>query len=92
MGAPQVPSKPHKPAKGSAVTALLPYCTADVPLNEGQVINVTDVAGSLKELVLLALGAKDGDEDCMHRLRSALGSEQAVAGFVDFFSGEFEVE
>ncbi|KAJ4382899.1 hypothetical protein N0V86_002124 [Didymella sp. IMI 355093] len=47
---------------------------------------------NLKELVLLALGAKAGDEDCMHRLGSALDSEQTVAGIVDFFSGEFEVE
>ncbi|KAF1932184.1 uncharacterized protein M421DRAFT_89531 [Didymella exigua CBS 183.55] len=90
--APHAPAKQHKPAGGSAVTTLLPYCTADVPLNESQVLAVTDVAGSLKELVLLALGAKDGGAECASRLRSALGSEQAVAGILDFFSGEFEFE
>lgn len=90
--APQSHLKQHKPAVGSAATTLLPYCTADAPLNESQVIAVTDVAGSLKELVLLALGAKDGHEDCMLRLGSALGSEQALVGVVDFFSGEFELE
>ena len=84
--------KQHKPAPGSAVTMLLPYCTADTPLNGSQVIAITDVAGSLRELVLLALGAKDGDEECVHRLGSALGSEQAWEGVVEFFSGEFEVE
>ncbi|KAF3052007.1 hypothetical protein E8E11_011142 [Didymella keratinophila] len=85
-------SKQHKPAAVSAVKTLLPHCTADIPLNDAQVIAVTDVAGNLRELVLLALGAKDGDEDCMHRLGSALGSEQALEGVLDFFSGEFEVE
>lgn len=70
--------------------ALLSCCSAGTPLNETQVIAVTDIAGSLKELVLLALGTKDGDEECVHRLGSALGSEQALAGVVDFFSGEFE--
>lgn len=90
--APHVPSKQRKPATASAVTTLLPYCTAKVPLNEGQVIAVTDAAGSLKELVLLALGAKDGDEERLSRLESALGSEQTTADVVDFFSDEFEIE
>lgn len=84
--------KQHEPALGSAVTALLHTCTADTPLSGSQVIAVTDVAGSLRELVLLALGAKNGDEECVHRLGSALGNEQAMEGVVDFFSGEFEVE
>lgn len=92
MAAPSIPAKQHKPAAANAVTTLLPYCTADIPLNESQVIAVTDIARNLKELVLLALYAKDGDEECMSRLRTALGSEQAVSGIVDFFSGEFEVE
>lgn len=92
--APHSHSKQPKPAAAatSAVTTLLSYCTADTPLNNNQVIAVTDVAGSMKELVLLALGAKDGDETCVHRLRCALDSEQALASIVDFFSGEFEVE
>jgi hypothetical protein len=91
--APHVPSKQRKAATASAVTTLLPYCTAKVPLNDGQVIAVTDVAGSLKELVLLALGAKDGDEECLSRLEGALGSEQTVVtGIVHFFSDEFEIE
>lgn len=94
MTAPRQLVKQQKPAgpAGSAVATLLPYCTADVSLNESQVIAVTDIAGSLKELVLLALGAKDGDEECASKLGDAVGSEQAMAGIVDFFSDEFEVE
>lgn len=89
--APQVPQKRQSEAVGSAVTSLLPYCTTEVPLSEEQVIAVTDIAGSLKELVLLALGAKDGDGECVSRLEGALGSEQATVGVVDFFSDEYEV-
>lgn len=55
-------------------------------------ISLTDAAGSLQELVLLALGAKDGDEACLNIFADALGSEQAVAGVMDFFCDEFEVE
>ena len=90
--APHVPPKQQQAAATNAVTTLLPYCTADIPLNEGQVIALTDVAGSLKELVLLALGAKDGDNECTSRLEGALGSQQAVSSVLDFFSDEFEVE
>ncbi|UPX11569.1 uncharacterized protein EKO05_0002168 [Ascochyta rabiei] len=61
-------------------------------MNEEQVIAVTDVAGSLKELVLLILRAQDGNEECMSRLESALGGEQAAVGVLDFFSDEFAIE
>jgi hypothetical protein len=89
---PQSHSKQHKLTAASAVKILLPHCTTDTRLSESQVIAVTDVAGSLRELVLLALGAKDGEEGCIHRLGSVLGSEQTLSGIIDFFSGEFEVE
>lgn len=88
--APVPPMQPKKTV-ASAVTTILPYCTADVPLSEEQVIAVTDVAGSLKELVLLALGAKSGDEECLSRLEGARSNEQAMASVVDFFSDEFEI-
>lgn len=77
---------------GNAVTTLLPYCTAEAPLDEDQIIAVTDVAGSLRELVLVALRAKDGDEEELNKLVGALGNKHAVAGVVDFFSDEFEVQ
>ena len=90
--APHVPPKQQQAAATNAVTTLLPYCTVDIPLNESQVIALSDVAGSLQELVLLALGAKDSDEECTSRLEGALGSQQAVSSVLDFFSDEFEVE
>ena len=74
------------------MTKLLPHCTVERPLDESQVISLTDAAGSLQELVLLALGAKDGDEACLNVFLDALGSEQAVAGVMDFFCDEFEAE
>jgi hypothetical protein len=61
-------------------------------LDESQVISLTDVAGSLQELVLLALGAKDGDEACLNVFLDAMGSDQAVANVVDFFCDEFEMD
>ena len=76
----------------SIVTKLLPHCTVERPLDESQVISLTDAAGSLQELVLLALRAKEGDESCLNVFLDALGSEQAVAGVVDFFCDEFEVD
>lgn len=85
------PSKQHKVAAHSAVATLLSHCTVEIPLNQSQVIALTDVAGSMKELVILALGAKDGGEESLGSLKSALGSDEAVAGVVDFFSDEFEI-
>ncbi|KAH6638198.1 hypothetical protein C7974DRAFT_156088 [Boeremia exigua] len=85
------PLKQHKPVAGTTVATLLPHCTVETILSKDQVIAVSDVAGSLKELVLLALGAKDGDEECMGRLEGALGRDQGLTGLVDFFSAEFEI-
>ncbi|KAF9699379.1 hypothetical protein EKO04_002375 [Ascochyta lentis] len=86
------PQRRQNEAVVNAASTFLPYCTAEISLNEEQVIAVTDIAGSLKELVLLTLGAKDGDEECKSRLESALGGEQAAAGVLDFFSDEFAIE
>ena len=85
------PSTQHKTPE-SIVTKLLPYCTIERPLDESQIISLTDAAGSLQGLVLLALGAKDGDEACLNVFLDALGSDQAVSGVLDFFCDEFEVE
>ncbi|KAJ4992119.1 hypothetical protein SVAN01_02440 [Stagonosporopsis vannaccii] len=86
-----VSSKQCTATQSSAVTALLPYCTVEAPLSNSQVIAVTDVVGSLQELVLLALRARAGDEEGLCRLENALGSEQVMAGLVEFFGDEFEV-
>lgn len=88
----QMPTKKQKASPNSAVTSLLPFCTVNKTLDDSQVIAVTDIAGSLKELALLALRAKDGDEESMSSLEGALGSEQGMTGVVDFFTDEFEME
>lgn len=86
-----VPSKQQQTTE-SNVTKLLPYCTVERPLDQSQVIAITDVVGSLKELTLLALAAKDGNQECIGRLNDALGNEQALSGVIDFFSDEFEID
>lgn len=68
---------------------LLPYCTAETPLNEQQVLGLSDVAGSLREVMLVALRAKT-DEEYARALAAAVGVD-AVQGVVDFFEDEFEI-
>lgn len=75
----------------NAVSELLPYCTTEPPLNQEQVIGLSDAVGSLKELVLLALGAAAGDAGCVERLESAVGG-QAAANIAEFFIDEWEIE
>jgi hypothetical protein len=50
---------------------------------------MSDIAGSLKEVMLLALQAKT-DERVARNLVRAVGQETA-SGIVEFFSDEFEV-
>ena len=76
---------------GTTVSTLLPYCTTEPPLNTVQVIALSDVVGSLRELVLLALSAASGDAESMGRLEGALGRQGAL-GVVEFFEEEWEVE
>jgi hypothetical protein len=58
---------------------------------QDQVIALSDVVGSLKELVLLALGASAGDEVCVDKLECAVGSETA-SNIMEFFVDEWEVD
>ncbi|EUC48756.1 hypothetical protein COCMIDRAFT_33830 [Bipolaris oryzae ATCC 44560] len=98
---PTVPSLPVPPPPpplhhqshptGNTVRDLLPYCTTEPPLNEAQVIALSDVVGSLRELVPLALAAAAGDERSVRKLESAVGKRDAV-GVVEFFVDEWEVE
>jgi len=74
-----------------AVRDLLPYCTTVPPLKESQVIALSDVAGSLQEMVLLALGAVSGESGCGRRLEKAVG-DQAAAHIAEFFRDEWELE
>ncbi|KAH7076577.1 hypothetical protein BKA63DRAFT_552480 [Paraphoma chrysanthemicola] len=75
----------------NAVTDLLPFCTTGPPLQEEQIIALSDVAGSLKEVMMLALGAAAGDRTCVDKLEGAVGRAAAVR-IVDFFGEEWEVE
>lgn len=47
--------------------------------------------GSLRELVVLALGAASGAAGCMEKLEGTVGSRAAV-NIVEFFADEWEIE
>jgi hypothetical protein len=61
------------------------------PLNEAQVVALSDVVGSLRELVLLALSAASGDRGSVEKLEGAVG-QQAAMGIIEFFADEWEIE
>lgn len=85
----QLQSRPQQPPR-NAVLDLLPYCTAGAPLNQAQIVALSDTVGSLKELALMAVAAAAGEQDCMAKLAGALGEDEAV-NVVEFFAGEWEV-
>lgn len=85
-------SSPHQTLiPRNVVKDLLPYCTVEPPLSETQVIAVSDVAGSLKELALLALSAASGDIACLKKLQAAVG-ERTATNIIEFFADEWEIE
>ncbi|PVH98592.1 hypothetical protein DM02DRAFT_43530 [Periconia macrospinosa] len=86
---PTASSRPAPPVQKSAVRDLLPFCTSTLPLGEAQVVNLSDMAGSLKEVMLIAMQAAM-DDDVMAHLQSAVG-EEAAEGIVNFFSDEFQI-
>ncbi|KAF9735817.1 hypothetical protein PMIN06_002181 [Paraphaeosphaeria minitans] len=86
---PQLRAKPNNHSAKSAYRDLLPYCTADTLLTEQQVVRLSDVAGSLREVVVLAVRARM-DERAAGVLREALG-EGGARGVVEFWEEEFEI-
>jgi hypothetical protein len=84
-------SRPQTRVPENAFADLLPYCTMEPPLNQEQVIALSDVVGSLKELVVLVLGASAGDVACVEKLEGAVGTEIATK-IVEFFVDEWEME
>jgi hypothetical protein len=74
-----------KPAMNAA-TDLLPYCIADTCMSQDQVIALSDVAGSIKDLALLALGAAV-DKRARSILEHAVGPEAATS-IIEFFNDE----
>jgi hypothetical protein len=81
----------HSRITKNAATDILPYCTTEPPLRDDKVIALSDTVGSMKELVLLALGAAEGDRSSSDRLAGAVGAVTA-SSIVEFFVGEWEVE
>jgi hypothetical protein len=81
----------HSHITENAVTDILPYCTTEPPLRQDQVIALSDVVGSIRELVLLGLSAAGGDVSSSDNLVDAVGTETAI-NIVEFFVGEWEVE
>ncbi|KAF1830331.1 hypothetical protein BDW02DRAFT_601774 [Decorospora gaudefroyi] len=84
------PPRPQTRGPGNVASDLLPYCTIGPPLNEAQVVALSDVVGSLSELVVLALRAASGDANCVDRLEDAVG-QVAAANIAEFFAEEWEV-
>jgi len=87
----QIPSRPPTRKPESAVTDILPYCTTEPPLKQEQIIALSDVVGSVGELVVLALGAAEGNRACADSMARAVGAA-AAGSIVDFFTEEWEVE
>jgi len=85
------PPRPQTHTTTNTIRDLLPYCTTESSLNEAQVIALSDVVGSLKELVLLALCAASGDMGSMQKLEGAVG-QQSAANIVNFFADEWEID
>ncbi|KAF1949437.1 hypothetical protein CC80DRAFT_598892 [Byssothecium circinans] len=88
----QLAPKPQPTVPNSRInifTDILPYCILEGQLTEDQVINLSDLAGSLKEVMLLALQARE-DPHVKGALIQAVG-ENAANGIVEFFEGEFGV-
>jgi hypothetical protein len=87
----------HQPTPAITTTtlppplALLATSTTSTPLTRAQILALSDEAGSLRELVLLALGAGAGEPGCVARLVRAVGEEGAQA-VVEFWGDEWVVE
>ncbi|KAF1912573.1 hypothetical protein BDU57DRAFT_370672 [Ampelomyces quisqualis] len=85
------PKQAQVNAPKNAVTDILPYCTTEPPLRQEQVIALSDIVGSVRELVILAVGAAAGDGACADKMEAAVGA-QTTGCIVEFFAGEWEVE
>lgn len=83
---------PYGASPVSAVMDLLPYCTTQTKLlGRAEVISFSDVAGSFREVVLLALGASGVEDEEMGGLEGALGPDGAK-GVREFWRNEWVVD
>lgn len=69
---------------------LLPWCTSDGRLRDDQAIALSDVGGSLKEIMLVALAAVV-DEGARDGIERAVGSA-AAATVIEFWNEEYAVD
>lgn len=74
----------------SAGLDLVPYCTTRAKLNREEVLNLSDLAGGLNDLVILAVGGYVNEEGT-DVLDGALGKEVAD-GIRAFWAEEFLIE
>ena len=71
---------------------LLPYCTTRTKLlSRAEVISFSDVAGSFREVVLLALRTSGAEDEEMGGLEGALGPDGAK-GVREFWHNEWVVD
>ena len=83
---------PYGTSPVSAVMDLLPYCTTQTKLlGRAEVISFSDVAGSFREVVSLALGASGVEDEEMGGLEGALGPDGAK-GVREFWRNEWVVD
>lgn len=83
---------PYGTGPVSAVMDLLPYCTTQTKLlGRAEVISFSDVAGSLREVVLLALRDSGVEDEVMGGLEGALGPDGAK-GVREFWRNEWAVD
>lgn len=69
---------------------LLPWCTSDGRLRNDQAIALSDVGGSLKEVMLVALAAAV-DEGSREAIERAVGSATAAA-VIEFWNEEYALD
>ena len=80
---------PYGTSPVSAVMDLLPYCTTRTKLlGRAEVISFSDVAGSFREVVLLALRTSGVEDEEMGGLEGALGPDGAK-GVREFWRNEW---
>jgi hypothetical protein len=88
--APIAHARGHQTTSLGDALGLLPWCTSDGRLSNEQAIALSDLGGSLKEVMLVALSAAV-DEGPKQDIERAVG--KAAAGpVIEFWTEEFAVD
>jgi hypothetical protein len=80
-----------RPMARQRAQSQMSYCTTEPPLKQEQIIALSDVVGSLKELVFLVLSAAAGEPGGADKMESAVDPRTA-RNIVEFLSEEWEIE